>query len=87
MIGFGSDSTEEKANKVRMEELAVTRINISVFWSVVPCNVANTYEHLEKICCLTTLNLEATVSSETSVPKPVYIAVKLLIPDYRNILS
>jgi hypothetical protein len=70
---------------VRFEELAVTRINITVFWDVVPCSIADRYEHLEKIYCITTLNLEAAASPETSVPKSVYIALKLLTPDYRNI--
>jgi hypothetical protein len=46
MIGFDSDSTEEKVNKVRLKELAVTRINITVFWDVVPCITADRYEHL-----------------------------------------
>lgn len=65
----------------------MTRINITVCRNVVPCSTTDRYEDLEKIFCLTTLNLEAAVSSETSVPKSVYIAVKLLIPDYRNILG
>ena len=49
MIGFGSDSTEEKANRVRFEELSLTRINIAVLWYVVSCSIAERYEHLEKI--------------------------------------
>jgi hypothetical protein len=48
MIGFGSESTEEKADKVRFEEFAVTRINITVFWDVGSCSISDRYEHLEK---------------------------------------
>ena len=71
MIGFGSDSNEEKANRVRFEELSLTKINIKLFWDVVTCSIAERYGHLEKLCCLTTLNLEAEVSYETSVPRSV----------------
>ena len=56
---------------MRFEEFSLTRINIKVFWDVVTCSIAERYGHLEKICCLTTLNLEAEVSSETSVPRSV----------------
>jgi len=45
---IGSDSTEQKANRVRFEKLAVTRINITVFWDVGLCSIADSYEHLEK---------------------------------------
>jgi hypothetical protein len=86
MIGFGSDSAEEKANRVKFQEFALTRISTAVLWDVVLCSISDRYECLAKICCLTTLNLETAVSSETSLSTSVYIALRLLIPHYPNIL-
>jgi hypothetical protein len=67
MIGSGSDSTEEKANEVRFEDLAVTGINTAFFWDAVPCSKADRYEYLEKRAYLGLSTSLQSFSSQTTV--------------------